>query len=77
MNIIKWVIEKKTIEREIEEQDKQYNDLLTKNGRLEEVIKLLKEQLETSENDRLNKVEQLGKLRRKYNDLKKEIKNDK
>lgn len=77
MNIIKWIIEKKTIEREIEEQDKQYNDLLTKNGRLEEVIKLLKEQLETSENDRLNKVEQIGKLRRKYNDLKKEIKNDK
>ena len=77
MNIIRWVIEKKTIKREIEEQDKQYNDLLTKNGKLEEVIKLLKEQLENSENDRLNKVEQLGKLRRKYNDLKKEIKNDK
>ena len=74
MNIIKWVINKKKIEEEIEQQDRQYNDVLAQNGQLSILNTAYKERNDFLECEREKNLETIGKLRQQVNALKKGVK---
>lgn len=74
MNLIKWIINKKKIEKEIEEQDIQYDSLLKKYGEMEHNIDKVIEMNDVLEENNTKYLETISKLRKKVNELKKEVK---
>ena len=74
MNIIKWIINKKKLEKEIEEQDIQYEEILKKYGKMENDIDKLIEMNDVLEENNTKYLETISKLRKKVNELKKEVK---
>lgn len=74
MNLVKWVLNKKKIESEIESQDNQYETLLIKYGRIEKDLNKAFDKIEELEKINLERLETISKLRKKSNQLRKELK---
>lgn len=74
MKMIKWIINKNKIEQEIESQDNQYNTLLIKYGRIEKDLNKAFDKIEELEKINLERLETISKLRKKANQLRKELK---
>ena len=74
MKMINWVLNKKKIEQEIESQDNQYNTLLIKYGKLDRDLNEAFEKIDELEKINLERLETISKLRKKVNQLRKELK---
>ena len=74
MNLIKWIINKNKIEQEIESQDNQYNTLLIKFGKLDRDLNDAFNKIDELEKINLERLETISKLRKKVNQLRKELK---
>ena len=74
MNLIRWIKDKKIIEKEIESQDYQYNSVLIKYGKIEKAYNKSLETIEMLEQRNMERLETISDLRKKINKLKREIK---
>lgn len=74
MNLVKWILNKKIIESEIESGDKQYETTLIKNGKLRKENENLKKENEILEEKNMQRLETISELRKKVNSLKRELK---
>lgn len=74
MEMISWVLNKKKIEQEIESQDNQYNTLLIKYGKLDKDLNEAFKKIDELEKINLERLETISKLRKKVNQLRKELK---
>lgn len=74
MKMIKWIINKNKIEQEIESQDNQYNTLLIKYGKIDKELNEAFEKIDELEKINLERLETISKLRKKVNQLRKELK---
>ena len=81
MKFIKWIINRKKIEvemnnmiDEIADQDNQYEKLLQKFTKMEGKIDFLIKRNEELEEEHSKQIETIGKLRKKVTELKKELK---
>ncbi len=74
MNLIKWMLNKRKIEKEIESQDYQYNSVLIKYGKIEKAYNKSLETIDDLMNKNLERLETISDLRKKLNKLKREMK---
>ena len=81
MNILKWIINKKKIEQEIDDmeneivdQDEQYEKLLQDFNKMEGQLDLIIQRNNELEEEHTKQIETIGKLRKKITELKKEMK---
>lgn len=82
-NLIEWIFKKKTIEKEIEamnneiiDQDDQYEKVLQDLTKMEGQVEFLIKRNTELEEQHSKQIETIGKLRKKINELKKEIKGE-